>query len=403
MSTAHVSTGCEAPLAPQLVPRRRAASVESFLRRMAPEVRAEARHLVRACKRAADLATVFPAALHAICDDRMPPAVRMKARQLVAQGAPLKTVGEALSLPMWMRRLPPEAFHGGIPAIGGSDVFMRRIVGRLPSSRRQARTWLTAVAFGMRAADEDFAIWIADKINDIGTGDAQPLLELLAAYAWHSRNCTGAARALILVRWRPEMSLETAICAAKSWFNRVRLVCQLPVGAISDPWLAPGKVDAFEIVALIDSRSLLDEARMMANCADQYAAKLASDQCRLFGLRRGRAHLATIEIAPHPREQNMVAITQLKARGNLPASSEHWQAAYAWLAGQASLWRPMTVIAPSRPLSATMWACLFERYRAERAGAPWLVEVPASSDIVQLEAGLAELARRAGVISWLFR
>ena len=135
-------------------------------------------------------------------------------------------------------------------------------------------------------------------------------------------------------------------CAAKSWFNRMRLVMQLGQGVLSDTWLEGGTVNGYTIHPLIEQSELLAEAHQMQNCADQYSERLSRERCRRFSIRRGGTRVATMEIGPHPRETGVLAIVQLKARHNMPAPTEVWQAAYGWLAAQARLKR----LAPeSRP------------------------------------------------------
>lgn len=380
-----------------------AGSTEAMLRRFASDVRQHARQLMRTSPRAGDLATAFPGALHVMADPRTDPARRERGFLLADGGAPLKDVSDALGLALWMRRLPPEAFHGGVPAIEATESFARRIVNRLPTSRRASRFWLESIAFAHRAAGEDFAVWLADKIEPLGEGKPEQLFRVLAAYAWFSRSGAVAARDLIAVRWRPEMALETAICAAKSWLNRTRLVCQLPTGAVDDSWLAAGTVEGYTITPLLDAPSLLAESRAMNNCADQYADKISRDRCRLFSIRRGGTPVATVEIAGHPREPVMLTLTQLKTRNNLPAPPEIWRTAYRWLSEQPSLARAPVLLPPPRPLSRRIWQDLFEPYRAERHGAPWIPSSPTTAAVNSLEVDIAELARSANVTSWLFR
>ena len=155
--------------------------------------------------------------------------------------------------------------------------------------------------------------------------------------------------------WRPEIAFDTALCAAKSWLNRMRLMLQLGPGVLTDPWLSGGQVRGFTFVPLLDRMEILAEARAMQNCADQYAERLADDRCRLFSIRREREHIATLEIGPHAREAGMLAITQLKARHNMAAPLDVWQAAYAWLAAQSGLRRLPPRIPPERQLDNDAW------------------------------------------------
>jgi hypothetical protein len=198
------------------------------------------------------------------------------------------------------------------------------------------------------------------------------------------------------------MSLDTAVCAAKSWLNRMRLVLQLRDGAIQDSWLEPGEARGFSFVPLLDHSAILSEAHAMQNCADQYADRLARDKCRLFSVRRRGLRVATLEIGPHPREAGVLAISQLKARHNLPANGEIWQAAHTWLGAQKDLRRPSNGAPPDRPLSSKTWSTLMASYRLRKGGASWLPEHASKETFSLIEGGIAELARRAGITSWLF-
>ncbi len=98
----------------------------------------------------------------------------------------------------------------------------------------------------------------------------------------------------------------------------------------------------------------------------------------------------------------MLTITQLKARHNMPAPSEVWQGAYAWLAGQRDLRRVPVLAPPERALNADTWQSLMLPYRSSRSGAPWLPEPLSTAAFGALDANLCDLARRGGVSSWLF-
>ena len=140
---------------------------------------------------------------------------------------------------MWLRRLPPEAFGDISGALPQSAAFTRQIVHRLPRSASESRTWLRSVLFANEACGEDFAIWLASQPLFADELDPRRALAILSAYAWHSGRPDTEAFKLIVVPWRPEIALDTALCAAKSWFNRIRLVLQLPSGALKDSWLEP--------------------------------------------------------------------------------------------------------------------------------------------------------------------
>lgn len=378
-------------------------SVQRQLSRFDAACRANIRSLVRGSAAVADLAEVFPGLLYALATRQYDAKTREQALALVDQGAQLKAIARALDVPMWLRRLPPEAFVGDIDDLPHGDAFARRIATRLPTRISDAASWLQAVRFCARAADEDFALWIARQRSACQVPPAERRLAILAAYAWFSRAAEEEAARLVWSRWRQEMALETAVCAAKSWFNRILLVAYMPPNCAIDPWLDPGAAGDFRFVPLIDAQSLLDESRIMNNCADQYGAAIVANRCRLFSVRSSERRIATIEIQTHPREKTALSIHQLKSLCNMPASLDVWQAAYRWLGGQARLLEAGAARTLAEPVVALdVWARFFADYRRAHDGAGWLAAEPCRDDIADMELGLASLARDCCVRSWLF-
>ncbi len=375
---------------------------EGYVGRFAYPARREVRRLMRSSARLVDLAMVFPGAMYALASKRRPAEARREAIALVEEGAPLKTVARTLDLPLWLRRLPPEAFQRPIEELPSGENFARRVASRLPGAPSHSAFWLQSVAFGAKACNDDFALWLAHQAIFAEQGDPERLFGVLAAYAWHSRATQTRAHTLIVVPWRPEIAFDTALCAAKSWLNRMRLVLQLAPGVIGDPWLSGGEVRGYAFVPLLDRMEILAEARAMQNCADQYAERLADDRCRLFSVRRDREHVATLEIGPHSREAGMLAITQLKGRHNMAAPLDVWQAAYAWLAAQSGLRRLPPRVPPDRQLDAEAWRQLMAPYRRRTGGAPWLPQTATQTVFDGFNAEMSDLARRGGVSSWLF-
>ncbi len=364
-------------------------------------MRRELRKLIRTSDRFADLAEVFPGAAFAIASRRGSKTAREKAIELVIAGAPLKSVARKLELPNWLRKLPPEAFESHLGPVPNSETFNRRVASRLPRDARQAPFWLESVSFATQAANEDFAIWLADQPIYTDRGEPHRLFAVLAAYAWFSSQDHEATN-LIVVPWRPEIAFDTALCAAKSWLNRLRLILQLETGAISDTWLEEGMAEGYAFVPLLDRDVLLLEAQAMQNCADQYAERLAREKCRLFSVRKKGIHVATLEIGPHPRENGVLAINQLKARHNMPASIEVWQAAYSWMAQQTRIKRLPPMVAPERAFNEKIWRELMYDYRKEKNGAVWLPQRLTQSSFTRLDMDMCDLAKRACVTSWLF-
>lgn len=379
-----------------------AQALEGVLARFQSSRRPAIRRLAQTSHRVADLAVTYPAALYALASRHGTPKRRARALDLIEAGAQLRDVAAALDLPLWLRRLPPEAFTGKLGAFPRSDIFARRIANHLPTASEHSAFWLQSILFGARAADETFALWLAQQRVFVEPGNPEELFGIMAAYAAISTGPPSRAKSLVVVSWRPEMALDTAVCAAKSWLNRMRLVIQLPEGALTDSWLMAGDARGYDFIPLLDEGAILAEASAMQNCADQYADRLARDKCRLFSIRRRGVRIATLEIGPHPREAGVLAIAQLKARHNLPVTAEVWQAAHTWLGMQKDLKRATIGATPDRPLDTDVWKRLLADYRSRKCGAPWLPEHASKDTFAAIDSGIGELARRAGITSWLF-
>lgn len=375
---------------------------ESLVQRYPAAVRREIRRLVRSSPRIADLTTTFPGILHVLGTRRGALADRLSAISLIESGAQLKVVARALDLPMWLRRLPPEAFKSLPPKLPKSEGFGRRIAARIPLHADESAFWLESVIFAERACNEDFAIWFAGQNVFATDGEAERLIAVVAAYAWYSGQPDTAAHKLIVVPWRQEIAFDTALCAAKSWFNRVRLVLQLAPGVLTDPWLKPGTANGYSFEPLMDHMSILAEAHAMQNCADQYSDRIVRDKCRLYSVKRNGARVATLEAGPHQRETCVLAVNQLKARHNMAASTDVWQAAYTWMANQPILKRIPSMSHVERPIDQGAWYRLMLPYRSAHAGAPWFDQDASQLMFASFDAELADLARRGGVSSWLF-
>ena len=377
-------------------------NLERSVIRFAPHARRELRRLIRSSRRVSELASIFPGALFALATRRGPPAARLCALAAIENGAPLKTVASALGLPMWMRKLPPEAFDTLPDRLPMAETFARQVANRMPRSADESAMWLKTLLFAEEACSADFAIWLAGQ--PIYTDDGQPhkLIPVLATYAWYSGQMNTQAFRLIVVPWRPEIAFDTALCAAKSWFNRVRLVLQLPEGILSDSWLKPGAALGYTFEPLLDQKCILNEAHFMQNCADQYAERIVREKCRLFSVRRNGARVATLEVGPHARETGVLAINQLKSRHNMAASGEVWQAAYSWMSSQQALKRMSPLALTERHWDQAAWRALLQPYRDTHGDAPWFDANASHLLFAGLDADLCDLARRGGVSSWLF-
>jgi hypothetical protein len=113
--------------------------------------------------RVADLAVSFPALLFALAVPRsgLDPA---RAIDRAIEGASLAKVAAAADVPLWLRRLPPEALSRPLGKLPDGEVFRRQIANHLPHSPKVSPIWLQAVADIADLAHEAAAVWIAREI-----------------------------------------------------------------------------------------------------------------------------------------------------------------------------------------------------------------------------------------------
>src|SRR5262249_50764518 len=156
--------------------------VEGRLRRYCPGVNAQVRALAGCHPRLADLAVSFPALLFTLAVPRagfdpMPGIAR------VIAGASLATAASDARVPLWLRKLPPEAFVRPLPLLPDGELFRQRIVNHLPRSPKLAPAWLQSVADAAEWGHEGAAVWSArELLRDPGT--KLGCLRLIGLFAW---------------------------------------------------------------------------------------------------------------------------------------------------------------------------------------------------------------------------
>src|SRR5262249_9477819 len=111
--------------------------VERRLQRYCPRFQGAVRALAMRHSRIADLAVSFPALLFALAVPRsgIDPA---RAVELAIEGAVLAELAAAADVPMWLRRLAPEALVGPIMTLPDGELFRRQIANHLPRSPKIA-------------------------------------------------------------------------------------------------------------------------------------------------------------------------------------------------------------------------------------------------------------------------
>jgi hypothetical protein len=310
----------------------RAERNESRLRRYAPLLQPRVRALASHHERLADLAVSFPALLFALAVPRSgrDPALAI-ARAI--EGACLAELAEAAAIPMWLRKLPPEAFVRRIGELPDGELFRRRIANHLPSSAHRAPVWLQAVTDAAEYAHELVAVWVArELVRDAENANSWNLQSLrrVGLYAWFSGQPKTLARALIDRPWQANMHFQTAVDAANHWHTKIDLHLNLGGAPIADTWLGRGFAGGYEFVPIRSAAELAEEADAMANCLAGFGYALAHGRSRLFGVRKDGKRVATLKIARGSGDP-LLNIEELRGVRNEVVSAELSWAARIWL------------------------------------------------------------------------
>ena len=278
-----------------------------------------------------DLADTFPALLFALVSGYGSPGQREQAFDLICAGASLREAADALGLPWWLRRLPPQAFVAPLAALPCDAEFSLRISNLLPRETRLAAGWLTRVGQALEAAGPEYALWIARQ-PDLANPPNELFL-FMGAWAWFNAKPGTLGHRLLRRPWTPDMSFKRACEELAAWRQRVRLIDCLGPG-IESPWLADGQAAGFDFIALRTVDDFISESEALENCLDQYADQLYTGLTAVFSIRKGPRRVACVEIGMHDEEVTMPTIVQLRAARNRRAPPDVWQATFAWLGGQ---------------------------------------------------------------------
>jgi hypothetical protein len=313
-------------------PRREAARsdlLERQLRRFHPRFQGAVRLLAMRQARIWDLAASFPALLFALAVPRtgfdpVPALAR------VIAGLALADVAAAAGVPMWLRKLPPEAFARPIAELPDGELFRRQIANHLPPSRKLAPTWLRVVTDVAEFAHEPASVWIARELVREPRRVKPDRLRLIGLWAWFSGQPATFGHALIDKPWTPDIRMGPAIAAADAWLELVELHLSLGPRPIAEMWLKPGRVDGYDFLPLDSTAAVAEEAAAMRNCLRTYGGNLAHDYARLWSVRRDGERVATLKVA-FWRGDPLLNIAELKGPGNIIAPRELWWAARRWL------------------------------------------------------------------------
>src|SRR5215470_10030423 len=347
--------------------------VERRLQRYCPRFQGAVCALAVRHSRIGDLAVSFPALLFALAVP-WPGLDPARALDLAIEGATLAEVAAAADVPMWLRRLPPEALAEPIMTLPDGELFRRQIANHLPRSPKITPVWLRAVAEVADFAHEAAAVWIA---REIVRGNKQAVLKrlrLLSLWAWFSGQPDTLGHSLIEKPWTPAMRIGTALGAAEAWRTMVTLHVNFGCEPIADMWLQPACVGGFEFLPLMSSAAIIEEAAAMRNCLCTYGHRVARNSIRLWSIRKDGQRVATLSLTNYHCDP-LPNIGELKGQGNAGVSPEVWWAARQWIhmhgLPQIDLTRRAT------PLNRDAWIALWRPYWLAKRRLPnWLPIAP---------------------------
>jgi hypothetical protein len=290
----HVMTTNSLPWAE--MPRGRSAvqqrKIENALNAFPHKYRAYIKREASQEPKLADLALSFPALLFVIAVPH-PGMDANELRQQVIAGKPLKFFFKTAGLPLWLRKLQPQAFEDLLVHVPCGELVWRQITNFIPSKSKHQARWLRQVSYCLRWGHEAFALWVA-RIGKISIGKREPYrLNMLSLWAWYSHHPQTEFGRLVQKRWRIDMDWNQVTMACNSWIESVNLHLQVHIETRS-PKLIAFAVDGFDFVHLATGEMLADEAVAMRNCIKTYGHDIAARDNELWSMRRnglGGCHL----------------------------------------------------------------------------------------------------------------
>jgi hypothetical protein len=326
--------------------------------------------------RLADLAASFPALLFALAAPR-PGLDPARAIACVIDGRTLAEAAAAAGVPLWLRKLPPEAFARPIPRLPDGELFRRQIANHLPRSPKLAPSWLQLVADAADLAHEPMAAWIAREFVREPQRVTTARLRLICLWAWFSSQPATLGHDLIERPWTPDLRIDAARSAANDWRTVVALHANLGSQPITDMWLRPGRMAGYDFMPLDSISAITAEAKAMRNCLRSYGYNLAHNRSRLWSICKDGERVATLRIACLRRDP-LPNLVELKGPGNVEASRELWWAARQWLHKQDLSQIDMRQHDwETAPLDRTSWRSLWRPYWLAKQCIPhWLPMAP---------------------------
>ncbi len=355
-----------------------ARKAEAAILRFAPAYRRRLRKLVSVSPRLGDLLVSFPAAAFALVSGHGDADQRGASVRAVKSGAGLRDVACQIGLPMWLKRLPPEAFSEPLGVVPDGDAFARAVSALVPTETGACAAWLRWTLFAHRCCGEPFALWIASQEFDpYGDGLGRVPLAPMAAYVWFSGRPEGElARSLIRRPWSSKMGVRAAVCETGAWIDRIAGELR-PVPRRRGPgrYSQRNARSGYHFVVLHTGAQLREEGRWMDHCVGSYAKEVSDGKSIIVSIRRGNLRVATMELVAREQSAGTYNVVQIHGPSNSRPSALVRRLAGDWLIKNA---RGRVVANPefdAFPVDAKRWEHLWRPYVSAK-GEGWLKGEP---------------------------
>ncbi len=277
-----------------------------------------------------DLADSFPGLLFALASNYNDGPSRERAIALTMQGVGLRQIGDALGLPLWLRRLPPAAYAELFAQMPLDADFGLRLGSFIPTDRRRAGCWLSGVSDAYLVGGREFALWTARAWASLTATVPSNRAQLVSAWYWFAHNYGTHGHALLRQSFDPQLSISAAVEEFNTWLKRVALVEWLGTGAL-EPWIPDAKIGAYEFSMLRRAEDFIEAAAELDNCLEQFAPRLSNGVSTVARISRSGRIVACIEIGLHDTDPAIPAIVQLRGHKNKRVTAEIWRKAYDWM------------------------------------------------------------------------
>jgi hypothetical protein len=392
----------------QMTKERVIADADEIAQRFPRGDRSAMRRFVVTSSAQADVAQQFPMLAFMLATRRVPARQREDAGCAIASGAPLQKVAAIVGVPMWTRLIPPASCVQPSVCLPNSAKFacqIRDVLKRRIDDDADLRRWLCAVAQVHDAAGEEFALWLAARYPDGTAGDlpAGPLRTLVLWYL-ASKTARGQVRDMIHTCWRRDLSLETAVRAARNFARRIDLELLVGPRGVQDTWFPQDRVCDLDFLPLVNSTGIRDEALRNENCLDTYGQRLAKNELRLYSVRNreGRC-VANVEISPTETFPIRPFMAQIKAPKNDPVAPFVNDIAEIWLQRQLAMHGVPDMRRSKLPTpDAQRWSWLIAPLKEAGQLPSWAERCPTSEELERTELEFSILGYRLHARGWRF-